>query len=56
MERNKEIEDKVRDFYRAFSTGNVELMESTLTDSPETLMIGTNPNEWWKATTTSSAQ
>jgi ketosteroid isomerase-like protein len=42
-----EIHDLITRFYKAASTNDVERLDGVISRQPETLWIGTDPNEWW---------
>jgi ketosteroid isomerase-like protein len=48
MERSAELEDFVRESYAIMLAGNVSALDGVLSHAEETLMIGTDPDEWWE--------
>ena len=47
MERSAELEQYVRDTYAVMETGDVDGMAAQISTGEGTLMIGTDPDEWW---------
>jgi ketosteroid isomerase-like protein len=47
MERSAELESWIRDGYAAMQRGEVAEMSATLSRADGTVMIGTDPDEWW---------
>ena len=50
MERSAELEAFVRDSYAIMARGDVEAFDAAMSSSEGTLMIGTDPQEWWEGT------
>ena len=48
MERSAELEDFVRESYAIMLAGDVQALDGVLSQAEETLMIGTDPDEWWE--------
>ena len=48
MERSTELEEFVRDSYAIMARGDVEAFDAAMSRSEGTLMIGTDPEEWWE--------
>lgn len=48
MERCHEVEALLRTMYDAFETGDPSSFEQHLKAGGETLVIGTDPQEWWQ--------
>lgn len=47
METSTEIKDIVLRYYEAASQGKITLVEDLLSHEEGTVVIGTDPNEWW---------
>jgi adenylate cyclase len=47
MERSEEIRRVVARWLAAISTGDAEAVLARLSEHPGTVLIGTDPNEWW---------
>jgi ketosteroid isomerase-like protein len=47
MERSTELEEFVRDSYAIMARGDVEAFDAAMSRSEGTLVIGTDPDEWW---------
>ena len=47
MERCSDVEKLVRDFYDIVQSGDLNAFAASLAAGDATLMIGTDPQEWW---------
>lgn len=47
MQRDQELEARIRDMYEVFNTGNVSIVDDLLSSEGDILGIGTDPREWW---------
>jgi ketosteroid isomerase-like protein len=47
MERSAEVESWLRDGYALMERGDVNAMGALVSEADGTVMIGTDPNEWW---------
>jgi ketosteroid isomerase-like protein len=47
MERSADLETWLRDFYAAMERGDVDAVDSVTSKADGTVVIGTDPNEWW---------
>ena len=54
MEQSEEIRRVIERWLTALSSGDAEAVLARLSEHPATLLIGTDPNEWWPADTESS--
>lgn len=54
MEQSEEIRRVVERWLTALGNGDAETVLARLSEHPATLLIGTDPNEWWPADTASS--
>jgi ketosteroid isomerase-like protein len=48
VERSAELEAFVRESYAIMLAGDTSALDATLSQGDATLMIGTDPNEWWE--------
>jgi ketosteroid isomerase-like protein len=54
MQQSEEIRRLVERWLRALGSGDAKAVLARLSEHPATLLIGTDPNEWWPADTASS--
>jgi ketosteroid isomerase-like protein len=47
MERSADLESWLRDGYAAMERGDVDAIDGVVSRADGTVMIGTDPNEWW---------
>lgn len=47
MEESTEVRSAVRRYYEAIAAGDAQAMEQLFSRQGGTLLIGTDPNEWW---------
>jgi ketosteroid isomerase-like protein len=47
MERSVELEDWLREGYASMQRGDVDAMDAVVSRTEGTVMIGTDPEEWW---------
>jgi ketosteroid isomerase-like protein len=47
MQRSQELVDLLAEFYRAARASDTSALERLISRSDATLMIGTDPQEWW---------
>jgi hypothetical protein len=52
MERSRELEEVVRDAYGVMERGDVEGLDARMSKAEGTLMIGSDPDEWWEGSST----
>jgi ketosteroid isomerase-like protein len=48
MERSEELADLMRTLYRAITNGDIDFLDSVLSQDDGALAIGTDPAEWWE--------
>ncbi len=47
MEESAEVKSAVRRYYEAIAAGDAQVMEELFSRQGGTLLIGSDPNEWW---------
>ena len=48
MQQSAELREVLLAFYRGVSTGDISSIERMISSDNATLMIGTDPQEWWR--------